>query len=137
MLTHQRPARSGAPTLAGSSPTYGLSETYGMTRIQANVDAFAAELGKVFAEHGIDTNTEVHLRADATGRVVVANDHPDAARIHAVFESNPALAERFQQLSTAMHTLHNLQTGAMPGTNPFHLAISNEGGRLFYGPESS
>lgn len=66
---------------------------------------FAADLGKMFRAAGISVPPEPMLTSDLAGRVVVANDHPDKARIEAMFEDAPDMRNRFAELSGA----HSLQ----------------------------
>lgn len=71
---------------------------------QATVD-FAADVGKLFRAAGISVPPDPVLSMDYAGKVVVANDHRDKARIEQLFEDDPAMRNRFAELSAA----HSLQ----------------------------
>jgi len=123
--------------------TAGLMATLA-AQSQAKVAALATELGNLFSQHGIDTSLEVVLQTDAQGQVVVANDHPDKARIEALLARDPALTARFTQLGAAVEALcaarlASPQTGALAsptanGATSFRLALSNGTWRTSFAP---
>lgn len=55
-------------------------------------------LSAAFSELGIDTSSPLTLQVDTQGRVVVAGDHPDKARIEARFADDDKLANAFKQI---------------------------------------
>ncbi len=71
---------------------------------------FAAEAGRQFRAAGIAIPPEPVLGMDRMGKVVVANEHPDKARIEQLFVDTPALRDRFAELSAA-HQLQRAVTG--------------------------
>ena len=56
-------------------------------------EEFQERLGGLLEEAGVDRSELARLRSDATGRIFVANDHPDKAAIEQLFEDNPELAK--------------------------------------------
>lgn len=66
---------------------------------------FAADLGKLFRSAGISVPPDPVLSMDRSGKVVVANAHPDKARIEQLFDDEPEMRNRFAELSSA----HQLQ----------------------------
>ena len=62
-------------------------------------EKFQERLGGLLEEAGVDRSELARLRSDATGRIFVANDHPDKAAIEQLFEDNPELANQFRGLS--------------------------------------
>lgn len=71
---------------------------------QARAD-FAGDLGKLLRSAGISVPPDPVLTMDYVGKVVVANNHSDKARIEQVFEDEPEMRNRFAELSAA----HSLQ----------------------------
>ncbi|GMW00759.1 MAG: hypothetical protein AMXMBFR84_18960 [Candidatus Hydrogenedentota bacterium] len=70
------------------------------SQVQAKLAQFASEIGKLFKQEGVDTEVnEVVLQMDSTGKVVVANDHPQKTLIESAFQLFPALTLGFRQLS--------------------------------------
>lgn len=80
---------------------------------QATAD-FADDLGRLFRAAGVSVPPEPVLTMDYAGKVVVANDHPDKARIEQVFDDEPEMRNRFAELSGA----HSLQR-AVEGYDQF------------------
>lgn len=68
-------------------------------KLEEEIAAFREELSALFDELPIDNLPELVLASDADGNVVVANDHPDAEMIEALFKAHPVLANAFQRLS--------------------------------------
>ncbi|GMV92146.1 MAG: hypothetical protein AMXMBFR82_19240 [Candidatus Hydrogenedentota bacterium] len=68
-------------------------------RLEEEIAAFREELSALFDELPIDNLPELVLASDANGDVVVANDHPDAEMIEALFKAHPMLANAFHRLS--------------------------------------
>jgi hypothetical protein len=68
-------------------------------RLEEEIAAFREELTSLFDELPIDNLPELVLTSDAEGNVVVANDHPDADMIEALFKAHPMLANAFHRLS--------------------------------------
>lgn len=66
---------------------------------------FAADLSKLFRSAGISVPPDPVLSMDRSGKVVVANAHPDKARIEQLFDDEPEMRNRFAELSSA----HQLQ----------------------------
>lgn len=75
---------------------------------------FAADMGKLFRQHGISVPPEAVLGNDAMGRITVMNDHPDKARIESLFANDFDLHNRYMQLASA----HQLQR-AVEGYDDF------------------
>ncbi len=106
---------------------------------QANLAAFSTELRKVFSENGIDTTQEIDLKTNELGKIEAANDHPDKAKIEALFEENPELAAQFQQLSSSA-TAEQLNSKsaaaqyaqASTASTQFHLVMQNETARTYF-----
>lgn len=55
-------------------------------------------LRSALSEAGIDTSVPLRLQLDTAGRVVVAGDHPDKARIEAIFAEDGQLANVFKEV---------------------------------------
>jgi len=68
-------------------------------QLQENLAQFQAETGKLFSEYGVDTSREIVLQLDESGKVTVANDHPDKAQIESLFAINADLTATFQSLA--------------------------------------
>jgi hypothetical protein len=68
-------------------------------RLEEEIAAFREELSALFDELPIDDMPELVLTSDAEGNVVVANDHPDADMIEALFKAHPMMANAFHRLS--------------------------------------
>jgi hypothetical protein len=66
---------------------------------------FTARLNSLFAEHGIDTSVPIELRSDTHGRIRVVGDHPDAAKIEALFADSFELQQTFTRISSAQSLL--------------------------------
>ena len=65
---------------------YFASKDYGTT--------FKNGLDKI----GIDKNISFRLTLDAYGKVKVAGDHPDIAKVQKFFDDNPEMAKQYQQI---------------------------------------
>lgn len=76
---------------------------------------FQEQLGELLDEAGVDRSELAKLRSDATGRVFVANDHPDKAAIEALLARHPHAAEAFTRLEGATRQLQQVSLG---GTTP-------------------
>jgi hypothetical protein len=83
--------------LLGSLPP--LLEVLGS--FEESLAAFGGELGNKFQAAGIDTSEPIDLSVDANGQVRVTNDHPDKAKIEAIFADDADFAKRFRGLSAA------------------------------------
>lgn len=95
------PETTGArPSVPRGLPPLELIPGAGLPRATAD---FAAELGGRFRSAGIRVPPEPVLTSDYAGKVVVANDHPDKARIEALFESDFELSNRFRKLAAGHH----------------------------------
>jgi len=55
-------------------------------------------LRSALSEKGIDTSVPMRLQVDTAGRVVLAGDHPDKARIEAIFAEDDQLANAFREV---------------------------------------
>ncbi len=66
---------------------------------EAATAAFNDRLGNLFRAAGIDTARPIDLRSDSQGRIRVTNDHPDKAKVEALFAEGPELANQFRGLS--------------------------------------
>lgn len=54
-------------------------------------------LTSAFVARDIDTSVPLRLQVDTAGRVIVAGDHPDKARIEAIFAEDAQLANAFKK----------------------------------------
>ncbi len=81
-------------------------------KIRENLAAFQDRLGKIFSETDIDTSKEIELGLDREGKVVVLNDHPDAARIERIFQDNPELADNFRRISAQQSIIARMEAQA-------------------------
>lgn len=66
--------------------------------------SFAADMGRIFREAGIQVPPNPTLSSDFHGHVRVANQHPDADKIEQLFIDDPALQQRYAKIS-AMSSL--------------------------------
>ncbi|MCL4692936.1 MAG: hypothetical protein KJ060_10565 [Candidatus Hydrogenedentes bacterium] len=82
-----------------SSDRFSNLPTNLAARLEEEIAAFREELSALFDELPIDDLPELVLTSDAEGNVVVANDHPDAEMIEALFKAHPMLANAFHRLS--------------------------------------
>lgn len=73
--------------------------------LQAKSAAFNADLGKRFQAAGINTDQPINLFTDFQGQVKLRGDHPDKAKIEALFANDAELSNQFRHLSAAS-TLH-------------------------------
>ena len=71
------------------------------TQIQENLAQFQTETGKLFSDYGVDTSREIVLKLDESGKIIVANDHPDKAQIESLFAIHSGLTATFQTLAKA------------------------------------
>lgn len=71
---------------------------------------FAADLSKSFRSAGVTVPPDPVLTMGYAGKVAVANDHPDKARIEQMFEDEPEMRNRFAELSAA-HLLQRAVEG--------------------------
>lgn len=69
--------------------------------LRAKSAAFNAELGKRFQAAGIDTDKPIELITNNQGQVRLANDHPDKAKIEALFDNDSELSNQYRHLSAA------------------------------------
>jgi hypothetical protein len=65
----------------------------------ARTSALGKELLGRMRAAGVDTSRPIDLEPDTSGHVRVVNDHPDKAKIEAVFEADEKLANEFRLLS--------------------------------------
>jgi len=65
----------------------------------AETASFSAAVNSKFQDAGISMPPEAVLSLDGDGKVRVANDHPDRARIEQVFQDNPELRDQFSKIS--------------------------------------
>lgn len=105
-----RDAANPSSTLPGLPPLQMIQGA----DLPAATAAFAAEVGKLFRQHGISVPPEVVLGNDAQGRITVMNDHPDKARIETLFADDFDLHNHYMQLASA----HQLQR-AVEGYDEF------------------
>ncbi|MDZ4859181.1 MAG: hypothetical protein SGI88_09350 [Candidatus Hydrogenedentes bacterium] len=162
-----------AATQLAVAPKAGESTSTGMPpvgpirgRINELIAQFEAELaglreqiGGAFSNSMIDTTHELDLTMDANGNVTVANDHPDAENIEALFMAHPMLRYGFARLAssasmietgldtfpTGMRYFGNPQTAVnqfgtlLSGQNApsqFHLTLGPEGIRTYFGSDA-
>lgn len=131
-----------------------------IAQFEAELAELREELGGAFATSLLDTSQELDLTLDADGNVTVANDHPDAETIEAVFMGRPMLRYAFARLAStasmiesgldtfpaglrylgnpqdAVNEFGSLLTGAN-APSQFHLVIGPEGIRTYFGSEST
>lgn len=69
--------------------------------IAAATADFAADLNDLFRRNGISVPPEVMLGSDSTGHVKVSGEHPDKARIEALFEADFDLRNRYGEIASA------------------------------------
>ncbi len=69
--------------------------------LKAESAAFHRDLGNKFLMAGIDTKRPITLAVDFQGQVKVKGDHPDKAKIEAMFNNDSELSNRFRRLSAA------------------------------------
>lgn len=103
-----------------------LRDAYaGNPAVQANLAAFALQLGKLFSDNGVDMSREIVLAIDPSGRIIVSNDHPDRAVIEQLIATG-ALTEQYRQLAAQA-------TAMRPGTLPqLHLMAADDAFRAFF-----
>ena len=65
---------------------------------EQNLAGLRDRLRQQFAEHGIDTSSEIRLQTASDGSVFVAGDHPQKAEIEQLFVDQPQLRDRFVQV---------------------------------------
>lgn len=87
-----------APTPPAELPPLQILQGAELEKATAD---FAADVGKMFRAAGISVPPEVMLTSDYAGQVVVANNHPDKARIEAMFKDNPEMRDRYAEISAA------------------------------------
>lgn len=63
--------------------------------------SFAADLSGAFRAAGIAASPSPVLRVGDDGRIVVANQHPDKARIEKLINESPELESRFKAMAAA------------------------------------
>ncbi|HRK33930.1 MAG TPA: hypothetical protein PLJ47_04975 [Candidatus Hydrogenedentes bacterium] len=153
-----------APPKAGETTTASTAAT-GPVRGQINeliaqfedeIAALREQIGSAFENNLIDTSRELDLTMDANGNVTVANDHPDAETIEALFTAHPMLRYGFARLAstasmietsldtfpaglryfgnpqTAVNEFGTLLTG-QNAPSQFHLIMGPEGIRTSFG----
>lgn len=62
---------------------------------QADVDTFQQDFQRAMTKANIDWSGKIELTMNAEGKVTVKGDHPDKARIEALFEQNSDLQQGF------------------------------------------
>lgn len=67
--------------------------------LPAKIADFSSKVGKMFRDNGISVPPEAVLTSDGEGYVRVAGDHPDKAKIEAMFKDNPELRNQFAEIS--------------------------------------
>jgi hypothetical protein len=86
----------------GHSPTDGAYKVDDARSWLAGEQAsFAAELSAAFRAAGIAASPSPVLRVGDDGRIVVANPHPDKARIEKLINESPELESRFKAMAAA------------------------------------
>ena len=88
------------PSNTPNGPLFQLAGSPALQQHQASLAEFRAQLGNLFSLNPIDYGQEIILQLDETGKVIVANDHPDKARIESLLEDSPLLTGLFRRLST-------------------------------------
>ena len=94
-------AISAVGRLSAKALTAGISQDIDPRVFQARSAEFQGELGNRFRAAGIDTTRPIELTVDSTGQVRVANDHPDKAKIEALFAGDTELSNEFRRLSAS------------------------------------
>ncbi len=83
---------SGTPLLQALPPSSGVN-------LPAKIVDFSSEVGKMFRDNGISVPPEAVLTSDGEGYVRVTGDHPEKAKIEALFKDNPELRNQFAEIS--------------------------------------
>mgnify|MGYP000119310873 CR=1 FL=1 len=78
---------------------------------KADLNRFEKNFTQTLDKAGIDTRIEIKLRANNEGKVEVINDHPDKAKIEAMFANDSDLQQGFVRAETyqtlqKLHVLH-------------------------------
>jgi hypothetical protein len=79
-----------------TSDGISLDELSGLLREKTS--ALSGEFETLFQKEGIDTSQEAVLQSDMNGKVIVAGNHPDKARIEELFANDPGLTNRFHEV---------------------------------------
>lgn len=69
---------------------------------------YRRRLSAAIADRGIDTSVPLRLQTDTAGHVRVVGDHPDKARVEALFAEDPALRNAFQRMNSIAHMLETV-----------------------------
>lgn len=105
---------SGMPTLPGdtdpSDGVYRIEDARAwLLKEQA---ALGSEIGNIFRQHGISVPPEAVLATEPeSGRVTVANAHPDKAKIEALFANSQELHQRYKALTATAELVRAADTG--------------------------
>ncbi|MEX1095253.1 MAG: hypothetical protein WED34_04345 [Planctomycetales bacterium] len=127
------PPNANAP----DKPAAPAADPVGSTRaLDRDVARFGRDLAALLAQKGIATGAGLSLALDALGKVRVAGDHPEGARIEALFAANGELADTFRELASRAESLRALgkaddasNVGAGLGLGRFVLHVERDGAR--------
>lgn len=77
---------------------------------KADLTLFEKKFTRELDKAGVDTSIEIKLRANGEGKVEVINDHPDKAKIEAIFENDFDMQQNFVRADTyqTLQKLHEL-----------------------------
>ena len=89
----------------------GLAErlTAVMNNLDELTDRLESDATALLLEHGVGTTPPADLILDENGRVTTQGDHPDKARIEALFAARPDLRDRMAELAAASDLKQALQ----------------------------
>jgi hypothetical protein len=156
------PAMTGVTPAPKTTATGPFADRIGQLigQYEESLAAIREQLGSFFSDFMVDDFQEIDLGFDGDGNVVVANDHPDADRIEALFAAHPILRLAFQRLSVNAsmietgldlfpvplrfpgqpQTAVNQYATLLSGTNSpsqFHLVIGSDGISTYFGDSGS
>jgi len=77
---------------------------------KADLNLFEKNFNRELNKAGVDTSIEIKLRANGEGKVEVTNDHPDKAKIEAIFADDFDMQQSFVRADTyqTLQKLHEL-----------------------------
>lgn len=91
--------------------------------LQMKLDNFQGNLVKSLQANGIDTSKPISLQDGGEEGLLLGGDHPDAAKIKALFENDQNLSRQFQEIASLSKLVRgidrlNTETGAGGAHSP-------------------